>query len=214
MEHKTKWRKAFGQAAKYRYYILAAAAAFSLAAMSTAIYAMENPGLTNADFIRLHVVAHSDTYEDQALKLKVRDGVLNLLTDKLTELGQASDFAAGDIAEKDVKQAARYIKQSFPDITKTAEQIIRENGYDYPVTVSLTPRWIPEKTYGSAKFPAGEYQALHIAIGAAEGENWWCVLFPPLCLIDTSPEANEATEGAVQIEVKFKTVEILEKVLE
>lgn len=89
-------------------------------------------------------------------------------------------------ASLDITEARVYIKQRLREIEAAAEQIVREEGYGYDVRAEFGVSWIPEKTYGSVTFPAGNYEALKIFIGEAEGHNWWCVLYPPLCLIDSS----------------------------
>ncbi len=169
-----------------------------VATMTSAMmmYSIENPTLSNTDFIRLHVVANSDTYQDQLIKLKVRDSVLDLVSPNMSGT---------------VLNAADYIRENYVAIHAVAESTLREYGYDYPVRVELKPTYIPEKTYDNVTFPEGTYEALNIYIGEADGSNWWCVVFPPLCLIDTSPEANKSTASSKKINIKFKSVEILEK---
>lgn len=119
--------------------------------------------------LRLHVLANSDSNEDQALKLKVRDSIL-----KETELllnGASSR-----------SEAEKIIMQNISLLEQVALETIKAEGYDYAVTVEISEEEYPTKNYESASFPAGEYLSLKIKIGAAEGQNWWCVLFPPLCL--------------------------------
>ncbi|QAT41867.1 stage II sporulation protein R [Aminipila luticellarii] len=137
----------------------------------------------------------------------------------------------------DAEESRAYLLSHLDLIEKVAEKIIKENGYDYKVNAELGVRWIPEKTYGDMTFPAGNYEALNITIGNGEGNNWWCVLFPPLCLIDGSDDPNQlktfetTTYAAVgmtedllklresnkeklstqtAIKLKFKTLELLE----
>lgn len=191
-----------------------------------AVYSMEHPKLSNTDFIRLHVLANSDTYEDQTLKLKVRDEVLALMAPKMKELyGETGDGSLSHPNRQDREPspvspenrgntgtAAIYIKDHFEEIKEKALEVIRQNGYDYDVSVSLKPTWIPEKAYDHVIFPEGEYLALNVVIGEGKGSNWWCVLFPPLCLIDTAPEANAIASDDTKIKIKFKSVELLEKI--
>lgn len=121
--------------------------------------------------IRLHVIANSDSAEDQALKLKVRDRIIS--------------EAKGIFDETDSVSCAReQIESCIEDLRKTAKDEIRQNGYDYDVRVSLGMSNFPTKEYGNIILPAGSYEALKIEIGEAEGQNWWCVLFPPLCFVD------------------------------
>lgn len=121
--------------------------------------------------IRLHVIANSDSDEDQALKLKVRDRII----DETKEIFDETE---------NVVCAREEIETSLTAIKKTAEDEIRKNGYDYEVNVSLGMSEFPTKEYGNIILPAGSYEALKVEIGNAKGKNWWCVLFPPLCFVD------------------------------
>ena len=119
--------------------------------------------------LRLHVIANSDSDEDQALKLLVRDAIL-VETQKLLK----------DTSDRNT--AEEIISQSLEDLRLIAEKTVKENGYSYPVSIALNEEKYPTKNYESCAFPAGEYTSLQIFIGDAVGQNWWCVLFPPLCL--------------------------------
>ncbi len=127
--------------------------------------------------LRLHVVANSDSEEDQALKLLVRDRVVEL-TACLT----------GDC--EDLEQTRGVVTDNLSLIADEAQRVIEENGYAYDVEVRLGKEEYPRKSYASLCFPSGEYLSLQVLIGDAAGQNWWCVLFPPLCL-DAATEANE-----------------------
>lgn len=124
------------------------------------------------EIIRFHVLANSDSEEDQALKMKVKEEVLKLLKEELDGISDLDD-------------TRKAIQNHLEDIKNTAENVIRTEGYDYPVTVKLEPHEFPVKTYGDCTFPAGTYEALRVCIGKAEGQNWWCVVFPNLCFADT-----------------------------
>ena len=124
------------------------------------------------EIIRFHVLANSDSEEDQALKMKVKEEVLKLLKEELDGIS-------------DLDGTKKAIQNHLEDIKNTAENVIRTEGYDYPVTVKLEPHEFPVKTYGDCTFPAGTYEALRVCIGKAEGQNWWCVVFPNLCFADT-----------------------------
>ena len=124
------------------------------------------------EMIRFHVLANSDSKEDQALKMKVKEAVLELLREELEGIS-------------DLKGTRREIQNHIEEIRKTAENVIQKEGYDYPVTVKLEPYEFPVKKYGDCTFPAGTYEALRVCIGKAEGQNWWCVVFPNLCFTDT-----------------------------
>ena len=123
------------------------------------------------NIIRLHVIANSDSDDDQALKLKVRDGIITRLQSSLADAGSMAQARSELMAENSA-------------IQKEAERIIQNEGYDYPVRVSLEQLYFPVKEYGDLTFPAGNYEALCIEIGQAAGRNWWCVLFPSLCFVD------------------------------
>ena len=128
--------------------------------------------LSSAVF-RLHVIANSDTTEDQELKLKVRDSLLNYMNNICSDCT--------------TKQEAITIANSHKtDFQKVAEQTIIENGYNYPVKINIDNFYFPTKNYGDISLPAGSYDALRVEIGEAKGQNWWCVMFPSLCFIDIS----------------------------
>lgn len=125
--------------------------------------------------VRLHIVANSDSPEDQALKLQVRDAVL-----------ARSDELFGDLEDKE--DALDAIREKLPAIEEAAEAALRENGCQEPVRAGVTNLYFDIKRYGDrAILPAGEYDALQLVIGEGQGHNWWCVMFPPLCV----PTASE-----------------------
>ena len=118
--------------------------------------------------LRFHVLAASDTKEDQELKLKVRDAV-----------GVYMEEGLADALNK--SESEELVRLHLGEIEAVAEQTIKEAGYDYPVTASLAYVEFPEKTYGAYVFPAGTYEALEVVIGEGKGHNWWCVMYPNLC---------------------------------
>ena len=122
---------------------------------------------------RLHVLANSDSAEDQALKLKVRDSLLNYM----------NDICSNCTTKEEAISLANENKKNFQQI---AEQTISENGYNYPVKINIDNFYFPTKNYGDITLPAGFYDALRVEIGEAKGKNWWCVMFPSLCFIDVS----------------------------
>lgn len=138
---------------------------------------IRTPVNDHREIIRLHVIANSNSAGDQALKLKVRDGVL-------AQYGVKMESATID-------KARTNIATSIGDINALAEQIIQEQGYDYTAKSRLGVTYIPAKSYDHIDFPAGNYEALNIVIGDGAGDNWWCVLFPPLCLIDSSADDDK-----------------------
>lgn len=121
--------------------------------------------------IRLHVIANSDTKRDQALKLKVRDAIINSLQNSLNNTTS-------------VRDARNQILSQIPAVEQKAQEMICREGFSYPVSVTLGNQYFPVKDYGDLRFPAGNYEALCVRIGAASGHNWWCVLFPSLCFVD------------------------------
>lgn len=123
------------------------------------------------NIIRLHVIANSDTDDDQELKLKVRDGIIEQLQNTVA-------------SSKSVTDAEKLLYSQEENIKNSALNIISDSGYDYTVNVSLKERYFPVKSYGDLVFPAGDYKALCVEIGKANGRNWWCVLFPSLCFVD------------------------------
>ena len=123
--------------------------------------------------IRFHVIANSDTDEDQALKLKVRDAVIDYLQPKLEN-------------SNSIQESEKIIKKEYKNLERISKNIISKNGYDYNVKVGLQYSNFPAKQYSSVVLPAGKYKALKIIIGEGAGKNWWCVMFPPLCFVDVS----------------------------
>ncbi len=127
--------------------------------------------------IRLHVVANSNHPQDQELKLKVRDNVLTYL--KQNTQGFPVD-------ESDLSKAEFFIKSRLDEINEVAQQTVLEHGYDYPTVTSYGDFYFPVKEYDNFALPSGLYSALRIEIGQSCGENWWCVLYPPLCFPEGS----------------------------
>ncbi|CDC31823.1 stage II sporulation protein R [Clostridium sp. CAG:508] len=122
---------------------------------------------------RLHVIANSDSKEDQELKLKVRDELLSYM----------NIISKDSKSKQEAMQIANEHKEEF---TQIAEKLIKENGYNYTVNVQIGKADFPTKYYGDITLPAGTYDALKVQIGEAKGQNWWCVMFPPLCFVDVS----------------------------
>lgn len=122
---------------------------------------------------RLHVIANSDSEEDQNLKLKVRDSLLEYM----------NSLSTTEMTKTEVMEIANSHLEDFNNI---ATEVILSEGYNYPVNVSIGKCDFPTKNYGDVSFPAGNYDALRVQIGNSEGHNWWCVMFPPLCFVDVS----------------------------
>ena len=160
--------------------------------------------------VRLHVLANSDSEEDQALKLRVRDRVL----ERATELLEQS---------ADRQEAEALLRGNLLELENLAAEEIAAAGYDYPVTAELTDTTFPTREYDGFTLPAGEYLALRIVIGEGAGQNWWCVVVPPLCTTAsadvpayalaaglTQEDVNLITEEPGYV-LKFKTVELWER---
>lgn len=162
--------------------------------------------------IRLHVIANSDSEADQALKLQVRDRILM----------EAEGLIAGGAS---MEEAERAITARLKDLASAGAEVVGAEGYAYPVTASLEHNVrFPTKEYTDFAFPAGDYTALRIVIGDGGGRNWWCVVFPPLCLGSVTETAESALGGGLTEDqvslitgeeegyvVKFKAIELLEQ---
>lgn len=166
---------------------------------------------------RLHIIANSDSEEDQNLKYLVRDDLLDYMNSLCSECSNK-------------EEVIEIVNSHLEDFQQVAEETIRKNGYSYPVTVEVGNFEFPTKTYGDISFPAGFYDALRVKIGESNGKNWWCVMFPPLCFIDTttgvvSDESKEQLQENLEdedykiisdtensgITIKFKLIELFEK---
>ncbi len=166
---------------------------------------------------RLHVIANSDSEYDQNLKYIVRDNLINYM-----------NLASETFSNK--QDVIDYAKSHLDNLKHIAEDTVRANGYDYPVSVEIGNFEFPTKNYGDISFPSGYYDALKVKIGNASGRNWWCVMFPPLCFIDTTtgvvPESSKdslkenlsdenykiisETDNS-EFTFKFKIIELFEK---
>lgn len=168
------------------------------------------------NIFRLHILANSDSEEDQTLKLKVRDAILEYMK-TLTD----------DMSDK--QAVIELSRQHMQDFQEIAERVIFENRYDYSVNIEIGNFYFPTKYYGNISLPAGNYDALKIQIGEAKGQNWWCSLFPPLCFVSISSGVVEEegeeylkenlsdeefeiiSSSSSDIEFKFKIVELMNK---
>ncbi len=168
---------------------------------------------------RLHVVANSDSQDDQNLKLKIRDSLLTYM----------NTISSDTTSKAKVIETANSHIEDFKSI---AEEIIKAEGYNYPVNVSIGKYSFPTKNYGDVSLPSGNYDALKVEIGNASGQNWWCVMFPPLCFVDVTSgvvpdESKEILKDSLSNEeyelitadtslttyssIKFKLVELVEQ---
>ena len=171
-------------------------------------------GEIRSDVLRLHILANSDSEEDQQLKLKVRDAILE----------EGFEIFDGSVT---IENAVNKISPQMNRIKETAEKIIKENGFNYDVTVTLDEEFFSTRIYNdSVTLPAGKYLALKVVIGSGEGKNWWCVMFPALCLPAAETNQREEIDKVLNSDeeeiilesskyaVKFKIVEIIESLKE
>jgi len=172
-----------------------------------------------SEIIRFHVIANSDSVKDQALKYVIKDALVKELSLYLKD-------------SADINEARNVVIEQLSTVQKTAENIVAQNGYNYPVTISLEPWYFPIKVYGEYTFPAGTYEALRVQIGEAKGQNWWCVMFPPLCFVDetysivdketeqqlkyllTEKEYDTLKSERTPVKVKFKLWEEFKKLFD
>jgi len=167
--------------------------------------------------IRFHVLANSDSIEDQSLKLKVKDEIIKYMMPKLDK-------------SNSIDESRKILKENDKEIKKIAENIINKNGYKYSVNTYLGQEQFPIKTYGNITLPQGQYEAYKIIIGNGQGQNWWCVMFPPLCFVDVTKgevstketeqkmkkvlkeeELRSINNSKNSYEIKFKVVEEINK---
>ncbi|MBJ6361871.1 stage II sporulation protein R [Paenibacillus sp. GCM10012307] len=176
-------------------------------------------GAIPEEAIRLRVLANSDSPQDQAIKRHVRDAIVE----------QMAGWAQGP---QTIEQARLMIESRLPELEQTVGEVLETRGFTYGYKVELGVVPFPTKMYGKTVYPAGDYEALRITLGSGEGQNWWCVLFPPLCFVDgVSGEAtvsaaamespdNSATGGTADAfeapapEVKFFIWELIQSVID
>lgn len=176
--------------------------------------------------IRLRILANSDAPNDQLVKRLLRDEVIRQMSEWVTE-------------PEGISAARHAVLTHMTDLETLVGEVLKQNGYDYGYTVELGQVPFPTKIYGNKVYPAGEYEALRITLGKGEGQNWWCVLFPPLCFVDgnagvavakksadatkmasasaSAPvqveHAGQAKDDAQQVEVKFFVWETVKKII-
>lgn len=158
--------------------------------------------------LRLHILANSDCVEDQTLKLKVRDRILEVSSKSLSKAN-------------DINEAVSIAKSEIGIITAEANKVIKSEGYDYTVTANIEKNFFSNRVYDDFTLPAGVYNSLTVRIGKAQGHNWWCVVFPGVCLPaaekgelkkSVSNGSARVAECAEGYKVRFKAVEIYEKI--
>lgn len=181
------------------------------AAMLWGAWSMQRQDALAQKMIRLHVIANSDSDADQALKLEVRDRVLDFTT---TVLQRSADMEDAQVR----------LREELTRIEDIAQREIAAQGYDYPVTAQLASTEFPLKEYDGFSLPAGEYMALRLVIGEGEGQNWWCVVYPPLCTAAatdmhrtavaaglTDDDVSLITEEDAGYVLRFRSVELWEQ---
>ena len=158
--------------------------------------------------VRLHIVANSDTAQDQDLKLQVRDALLPEISALTARCGNR-------------KEAETVLQQHLPELTALAQRVLRQTGSEQTVTARLSTELFPRREYETFSLPAGSYRTLRITLGEGQGHNWWCVAFPALCTLSASQQ-EEALEAAnftraqrdlltgedITVELKFKSLEL------
>ena len=164
-----------------------------------------------SDVLRLHVIANSDSSVDQNLKLRLRDYILE----------EGEDIFDGSV---NVENAVKKIEPKLAELEKSADTFVRNAGFDYDVKITLSNEYFTTRTYESVTLPAGKYLALRVVIGSGEGHNWWCVMFPPMCVpaADKKHEIENVftdkeiklVESKPKYEPRFKVVEIYEQIRE
>ena len=166
------------------------------------------------DVVRLHILANSNSDFDQNVKLKVRDALLNKNTALLSE-------------GVNTENAPVYFEASKDELLESARAVLNENNCNYNVKIALEKEYFETRIYGDYTFPAGEYTALKVVLGEGKGKNWWCVMFPPLCVpaadsIETNENATDCltesgskiVSGGNKFIIRFKLLEIYEELRE
>ena len=161
------------------------------------------------DVLRLHIIANSDSATDQNLKLRVRDALLK----------SGNEIFDGTT---DVENAVKRITPQIPVLEEIAKSVIEEAGFDYDVKITVSRDYFTTRTYENVTLPAGRYRALRVVIGSGEGHNWWCVMFPAMCLPVAQNRQkiddvlNESETKLVyknpKLEPRFKIVEVIESI--
>ena len=168
---------------KLRLWEAALLLAFGLT-LTAGVWASASEGALAGQVLRLHVVANSDSEEDQTLKLLARDAVLELASQLLDGV---SDRA----------RAEEILSAHLNELAQAGAEALAAQGCTDQVTAEIADQWFPTREYATFSLPAGQYRALRITIGAGAGRNWWCVVFPPLCLGSVTEESVETAAGGV-----------------
>lgn len=198
---------------KLKYIFIILSLLFCFIFVSISSYAHTVSENLSDNFFRLHILANSDSEIDQDLKLKVRDAIIEYMNSQ-------------NFSNSTKSEVISIVENNLENYKFIAEKVISEEGFEYPVSVEIGNFHFPTKVYGNISLPAGYYDALRIRIGNAEGQNWWCSLFPPLCFVDISSgvidenskdnlkenlsdeEFAIITSSNEKIKLKFKLLEI------
>lgn len=159
------------------------------------VWYTKGQGELSSSVLRLHVLANSDSIADQALKLAVKNEVVEYIRAEFNEIDE-------------LEKAKAKAEERIPQIQAQAEAIIKQEGYNYPVQVTVGNYEFPTKSYGNFILPQGEYQAVRVIIGEGEGKNWWCVLFPPLCLVSSS-DKGISFDNPERARISLKCLELI-----
>lgn len=163
--------------------------------MSSAYILRQSEQPLAEDVLRLHVIANSDDPVDQAVKLEVKDHIVAMMRRDFSRVDNAEDARRLAITEKE-------------QIKAEAEAVLASRGYHYPAEVYVGEFQFPAKSYGNIVLPQGEYQAVRVVLGEGQGKNWWCVLFPPLCMVSSS-DKGLCLSSPKEAKVTFKCLELL-----
>lgn len=179
--------------------------------MLSNIVVENKPSNIEDQVIRFHILANSDSEQDQTLKLEVRDEVLKYMDPRLKN-------------SKSIEESKKILQENNEKVKAIALNVIKEKGYNYTVKSGMVNENFPVKSYGDLIFPAGKYEAYKIIIGNGNGHNWWCVMFPPLCFVDITHGETSNKENETLVKnmlknnkknnyvIKFKIVELIKKI--
>ena len=169
-------KKIFGKVLKTEAAILTAVIIASACSIAGFAYRCSQ---VRESVLRMHVIANSDSDEDQALKLKVRDAVLE----------RGSELFDGTMTADEARER---LEPKKDELVEAAGEVIVSEGFDYPVTVEVVDEYFATRCYGDLTMPAGKYTAIKVVIGEGEGKNWWCVMFPPMCTASAAKQMQQA----------------------
>ena len=192
-----------------RIFLVSLVIAFVLYLAFSITYFSSVSGEIRENVVRLHILAESNSEIDQQVKLKVRDALLKKNTELLS-------------SKVTPENAEEYFENSKEELEKCANEVLKENGFNYTAKITLGKEYYTTRTYEDLTFPAGTYTSVKVVLGSGEGKNWWCVMFPSMCIpaatknktLDSavSSSSAEVAKNAPQYEMRFKTIEIIESI--